>query len=65
VALKLIKPGMDRREVVACFESERQALSTGTASWTTLPAGATTGKVQVVTLSGTTLSSNAPFTVLP
>jgi len=27
VALKLIKPGMDTREVVARFESERQALA--------------------------------------
>ena len=37
--------------------------STGTAISTTVPAGATTGKVQVVTLSGITLSSSVPFRV--
>jgi uncharacterized repeat protein (TIGR03803 family) len=38
--------------------------STGTAISTTVPAGATTGPVQVVTPGGT-LSSNEPFRVLP
>jgi uncharacterized repeat protein (TIGR03803 family) len=32
---------------------------------TTVPAGATTGTVKVVTRSGGTLSSNVPFTVMP
>jgi uncharacterized repeat protein (TIGR03803 family) len=38
---------------------------TGTAISTTVPASATTGTVQVVTASGTKLSSNVPFQVLP
>lgn len=38
--------------------------STGTAISTTVPVGATTGTVQVVTLSNGTLSSNVPFTVV-
>jgi len=38
--------------------------STGTAISTTVPAGATTGTVQVVTRSSGTLSSNVPFTVV-
>jgi uncharacterized repeat protein (TIGR03803 family) len=38
--------------------------STGTSISTTVPVGATTGPVQVVTPSST-LSSNAPFRVLP
>jgi len=37
--------------------------STGTAISTTVPAGATSGTVQVVALSSGTLSSNVPFTV--
>ena len=28
VALKIVKPGMDTKSVVACFEAERQALAT-------------------------------------
>jgi uncharacterized protein (TIGR03437 family) len=32
---------------------------------TTVPAGATTGSIQVVTASSSTLSSNAAFVVLP
>jgi len=27
VAVKLIKPGMDSRDVLACFDAERQALA--------------------------------------
>jgi uncharacterized protein (TIGR03437 family) len=38
--------------------------SSGTAISTTVPAGATSGAVQVITQSRT-LSSNAPFRVLP
>jgi uncharacterized repeat protein (TIGR03803 family) len=38
---------------------------TGTAISATVPAGATTGPVQVVTASGTKLSSNVPFQVVP
>jgi IPT/TIG domain len=37
--------------------------STGTAITTTVPSGATTGKVQVTTASGTTLTSNVKFRV--
>lgn len=37
--------------------------STGTAISTTVPTGATTGTVQVVTAGNTTVSSNVPFTV--
>jgi uncharacterized repeat protein (TIGR03803 family) len=37
----------------------------GTEITTAVPAGATTGPVQVATLGGSTLSSNVPFRVLP
>jgi uncharacterized repeat protein (TIGR03803 family) len=39
--------------------------STGTAISTTVPAGATTGTVQVTLSGGSVLSSNVPFRVLP
>jgi uncharacterized repeat protein (TIGR03803 family) len=39
--------------------------ASGSAITTTVPAGAASGPVQVVTASGSTLSSNVPFTVLP
>jgi len=49
------------------FNGTAAVFTVGSASeiTTTVPAGATTGTVQVVTLSGTALSSNAPFRVLP
>jgi serine/threonine protein kinase len=59
VALKIIKPGMDTREVIARFEAERQAkLSVGAADSEVGNAVAVSGNTMVVGASDATVGSN-------